>query len=117
MTQEAKLKMMTPQEVLDRRKAVPDLLLLDVRTQPEWNSYHIPGATHLPMHTLTARLSELDPQREIIVLCEHGVRSLNVARFLAGQAGFQNVCNMLGGMSEWPGPIESGAGNSEERSI
>ena len=106
--QESKLKMWTVQEVEARREAEPDLLLLDVRTEGEWNAYHIPGATLLPMQVITSRLEELDPHRETIVLCEHGVRSLRVARFLAEQAGFENVGNMLGGMSEWAGPIERG---------
>ncbi|MCW3096449.1 MAG: Rhodanese-related sulfurtransferase [Chthonomonadaceae bacterium] len=108
MTQETKLRMWTPQEVQARREAEPDLLLLDVRTEGEWNAYHIPGATLLPMQVITSRLEELDPQRETIVMCEHGVRSMRVARFLVEQAGFENVGNMLGGMSEWEGPVERG---------
>lgn len=108
MTQETKLKMWTPQEVQARREAEPELLLLDVRTEGEWNAYHIPGATLLPMQVITSRVGELDPQRETIVLCEHGMRSMRVARFLVEQAGFENVGNMLGGMSEWEGPVERG---------
>ena len=108
MTQESPLKMWTPQEVQARWQAEPDLLLLDVRTEPEWNAYHIPGATLLPMQVITTRLNELDPHRETIVLCEHGVRSMRVARFLVEQARFENVGNMLGGMSEWEGPVEQG---------
>jgi rhodanese-related sulfurtransferase len=108
MTQESKLKMWSPQEVQARRETEPNLLLLDVRTEGEWNQYHIPGATLLPMQVITARLNELDPQRETIVLCEHGVRSQRVAQFLVEQAGFENVGNMLGGMSAWEGPVEGG---------
>ena len=106
--QATKLKMWTPQEVQARREAEPDLLILDVRTEGEWAAYHIPGATLLPMQVITSRLEELDPQRETIVLCEHGMRSMRVARFLVEQAGFENVGNMLGGMSEWAGPVERG---------
>jgi rhodanese-related sulfurtransferase len=106
--QETKLKMWTPQEVQARREAEPELLLLDVRTEGEWNAYHIPGATLMPMQVITSRLEELDPQRETIVMCEHGMRSMRVARFLVEQAGFENVGNMVGGMSEWEGPVERG---------
>ena len=108
MTQESPLKMWTPQEVQARHEAEPDLLLLDVRTEPEWNAYHIPGALLMPMQVITSRLGELDPHRETIVLCEHGVRSMRVARFLVEQAGFETAGNMLGGMSEWEGPVEQG---------
>ena len=62
----------------------------------------------IPMQVITQRLEELDPQRETMVLCEHGVRSMRVARFLVEQAGFENVGNMLGGMSAWEGPVERG---------
>ncbi len=99
--------MWTPQEIQARREAEPGLLILDVRTEPEWEERHIPGATLLPMQMITQRLEELDPQRETIVLCEHGMRSMRVARFLVEQAGFEKVGNMLGGMSAWDGPVES----------
>jgi rhodanese-related sulfurtransferase len=97
------------EEVMAKREADPELLLLDVRTEEEWEMHHIPGATLIPMHTLLQRLSELDPTRETIVICEHGVRSENVANYLAQQVDFVHVATMVGGMSVWTGPKEYGA--------
>ena len=95
-------------EVLAKCEADPGLLLLDVRTEEEWEMHHIPGATLMPMHTLLRRLSELDPARETVVICEHGIRSENVAHYLAKQADFVNIATMVGGMSVWTGPKEYG---------
>jgi len=108
MSEEIRVAMLTPEEVSNRIRAGSDVLILDVRTQEEWEVHHIQGATLLPMNTLRSRLIELDRDRETIVVCEHGMRSLSVARYLITQAGFQNVANMVGGMSEWTGPVIEG---------
>ncbi|HZT41764.1 MAG TPA: rhodanese-like domain-containing protein [Chthonomonadaceae bacterium] len=106
---ETSFKIVTAEEVQTRQQANPDLLLLDVRTPEEWEEHHIPSATLLPMDTLIDRLEELDPERETIVLCEHGLRSQSVAHYLVTQAGFRDVASMEGGMSEWTGPVIRGA--------
>lgn len=102
-------KLISVQEVLDKQASDPNLLLLDVRTEEEWEMHHIPGATLLPMHLILERINELDSARETIVICEHGIRSRNVAEYLASQAGFDDVSSMEGGMSEWTGPKTYGA--------
>lgn len=102
-------KSLTTDQVAIIREDNPKVLLLDVRTEPEWEMHHIPGAHLMPMHTLLERIHELDPRRETIVICEHGVRSYNVAMYLAQEAHFSNVATMDGGMGEWNGPTESGA--------
>jgi rhodanese-related sulfurtransferase len=105
----AEVKVVTVDDVLARHGTDPGLLLLDIRTEEEWETHHIPGATLMPMHTLLQRLHELSPERETIVVCEHGVRSYNVALYLASEAGFTDVATMEGGMSEWNGPREYGS--------
>lgn len=55
---------------------------------------------HLPMHTVPARLNELDPQRPVACLCHHGGRSMQVAMFLAHH-GFESVANVAGGIDAW----------------
>ena len=52
------------------------------------------------MGELPNRLNELDPQREIVVICRSGGRSLQVAQFLAAQ-GFATVSNLAGGILAW----------------
>jgi rhodanese-related sulfurtransferase len=54
----------------------------------------------MPMGTVPQRLAELDPDQPIACLCHHGVRSMQVARFLASN-GFDHVVNIDGGIDAW----------------
>jgi rhodanese-related sulfurtransferase len=54
----------------------------------------------IPMHTIPPRLSELDRNQPIAVLCHHGGRSMQVAAFLV-QQGFSHVANITGGINAW----------------
>ena len=54
----------------------------------------------IPMHTLPPRISELDREQPIAVLCHHGGRSMQVAAFLV-QQGFSHVANIAGGIHAW----------------
>ncbi len=76
------------------------LLLLDVREHSERQFCAIEGSTHIPMGEIPARMNELDPDKEIVVYCHHGVRSFQVAAFLAGR-GFDKVMNLAGGIDAW----------------
>jgi rhodanese-related sulfurtransferase len=80
-------------------------LLLDVREGWEYERCHLDGATLLPMSTLQARLGELDPARETVVICHHGVRSFHVARFLE-QHGFSQIINLSGGVDAWARDVD-----------
>ncbi|MCB9880637.1 MAG: rhodanese [Planctomycetes bacterium] len=80
-------------------------VLLDVRTPREHRSHRIPGATAMPLHELADRVDELDPDRPVLVYCEHGVRSLSACAFLA-ERGFRNIANLQGGIVRWNGRLE-----------
>lgn len=80
-------------------------LLLDVREPWEYHICHLDGAVLVPMHQLPARLDELDPRRETVVICHHGVRSLQVANYLA-RLGFPRVINLQGGMAAWARDVD-----------
>ena len=75
-------------------------LLLDVRELEEWQLCRIEGARHLPMSQIQQRVGELEPTRETMVYCHHGVRSLMVAEFLIGK-GFSRVASLTGGIEAW----------------
>ena len=90
----------TPTEFARRRDAGEDLLLLDVREPRELAIAAVQGALHIRMSEVPARLEELDRDREIVVMCHSGVRSLAVARFLR-QQGYARVANLAGGISRW----------------
>ena len=68
-------------------------LLLDVREPWEFERCHIEGSVLVPMRELAARLPELDPQRETVVICHHGVRSRHVGgRIGQDQRWDQRLC-------------------------
>jgi rhodanese-related sulfurtransferase len=88
----------TPQEALRRHQA--GAVIVDVREPDEWQAGHIPGALHIPVAMIPARLGELDPGRETIVVCRSGSRSAHAAAYLQ-QAGFTRVYNLSGGLIAW----------------
>lgn len=80
-------------------------LLLDVREPWEFKTARIDGATLVPMRSVPAKVTELDPQQEVVVICHHGVRSRMVGRFLENQ-GFSNIINLTGGVDAWARDID-----------
>ncbi len=75
------------------------VMLLDVREPDEWQRGHAPGARHIPMGEVPARMAELDPQARLFVVCHAGGRSQQVASYLA-RNGYQPA-NVTGGMLAW----------------
>ncbi len=75
-------------------------LVIDVREGWELEISRLPGAVHIPMGEIPGRMAELDPQRETVILCRSGGRSLQVARFLEAR-GFRSVANLTGGILAW----------------
>jgi rhodanese-related sulfurtransferase len=76
-------------------------LLLDVRENWEFATCKIDGAVQIPMNTIPARIEELeDDDAEIVCVCHHGARSLQVAAFLE-RNGFTRVTNLTGGIHAW----------------
>lgn len=88
-----------------------DAFLLDVREPDEWEEYHVPNTTLIPLGQLESRVSELPRDKEIVVVCRSGNRSQE-GRDILIEAGFENVTSMAGGVSEWRQagfPIETGS--------
>lgn len=74
--------------------------VLDVRTPEEWDSYHAPGTTLIPLDELPSRVDEVPKDQEIVVVCRSGNRSQSGRDILKG-AGFENVTSMSGGLNAW----------------
>jgi rhodanese-related sulfurtransferase len=84
--------------------------VIDVREPGEYVSGHVPGARMVPMGQLASRLSELDREETVYVVCASGNRSKSMASLLA-QQGFDAV-NVAGGTSAWMQsgrPVTTGA--------
>lgn len=80
-------------------------LLLDVREPWEFDICRIDGARLLPMSEIVASLDELDQVRETVVICHHGIRSLQVALYLE-RRGFTQVINLQGGVAAWAQAVD-----------
>lgn len=80
-------------------------LLLDVREAEELAIVAVDGAVHIPMGEIPSRSIELDPDRAIICMCHHGMRSAQVAAFLADR-GFEKLANLSGGIDAWAAVVD-----------
>lgn len=89
----------------DFLQATPDALVLDVRSDKEWEGGYIPGAKHIPIDQLSQRLGEMaDKKRPILAICASGARSATAADLLT-RNGFVAVFNAVGGMHAYRGPV------------
>ena len=95
----------TPTEFVERRSRGESLTLLDVREEWELGVASVPDVVHIPMGEVADRLGELDRDREVVVLCRSGRRSLQVANLLQ-QNGFQAV-NLAGGILAWSRELDA----------
>ncbi len=94
------------QEV-QRLIAAPDpILLIDVREPDEFATARIEGAELIPMRTIPQRLMDLEDRPEpLVIICHHGVRSLQVAAWLR-EHGVGTAQSMLGGIEAWSRQID-----------
>jgi rhodanese-related sulfurtransferase len=96
----------TAEETQAKLKAGETMTLLDVREPWEYEAAHIEGSKHIPMGDIPARANtELDPDEHIVVVCHHGVRSMNVTAWLR-QQGFEMAQSMRGGIDQWSRAID-----------
>jgi len=91
----------TPEEVKSKLNAGESFTLLDVRESWEFETAQIDGAKLMPMGDVPSRAhQELDPEAQVVVICHHGIRSMNVAVWLR-QQGFEKAQSMRGGIDAW----------------
>lgn len=78
------------------------ILIIDVRTAPEWEHSHVPGSVHIPLDEIERRADEVAPAPGQVVacLCHHGVRSLKASLALR-QLGCPDAMSIAGGIDAW----------------
>ncbi len=86
--------------------ARPRPLLLDVRENWEFETCKIDGSIQIPMNTIPARIQELEEDAEIVCICHHGARSMQVAAYLEHH-GFSKITNLTGGVHAWAVQVDS----------
>ena len=76
------------------------VFLLDVRTQEEWDDFHAPNTTLIPLDQLESRLGELPENEPIVVVCRSGNRS-QAGRDILLANGYETTSSMAGGLNAW----------------
>ena len=91
-----------PSELLEQIEAGKAPVIVDVRTQREYESGHVPGALHVPFWAAWTRAAQIPAPREgpIVVYCEHGPRA-GIAKAAFRFSGFERVLYLEGHMSRW----------------
>ena len=80
--------------------------LIDVREPWEFATARIDGSVPMPMGEVPARAhQELDPDERLIVVCHHGMRSMNVAVWLRNQ-GYEQAQSLRGGIDAWSTEVD-----------
>ena len=73
---------------------------IDVRTSREYKGNHIKGFQNIPLEQLAQRANNLSKEKEVIVICQSGMRSKSASKTLK-KLGFTKVINVKGGMNAW----------------
>lgn len=73
---------------------------LDVRTPAEFKGNHIKGFKNIPLQTLNRQLNQIPKDKEVLVICQSGMRSKQAIKVLK-KAGYSNVTEVRGGMNAW----------------
>jgi rhodanese-related sulfurtransferase len=74
--------------------------VLDVRAQEEWDEYHVPNTTLIPLDELPNRVSEVPQRQKIVVICRSGNNRSDDGRDILRQAGY-DATSVTGGVKEW----------------
>ncbi|MFB6081941.1 MAG: rhodanese-like domain-containing protein [Halanaeroarchaeum sp.] len=86
-----------------------DVLVIDVRTRPEFEISHIPGSVNIPFLELTDSIGDRCIPATVVLVCEVGVASEQAARLVEAYEGVGSdttVAHLAGGIREWDGPLE-----------
>lgn len=91
---------MSCRELKDKMLHNPEsIYILDVREASEWDRFNI-GGNLIPMSEVKSRLSEIPHNKEVVVLCQAGIRSRKISEFLLNQ-DFKSIFNLKGGLVAW----------------
>ncbi|SDR20114.1 rhodanese-like domain-containing protein [Natronobacterium texcoconense] len=100
-----------PEELKEKLENGEDVQVVDIRSEPEYERGHVPGAINVPMNELPSRIDEYDWGDEVVVACPIGQSSIQAARLIGSyeDVDADAVASMAGGYREWEYDLESGS--------
>lgn len=97
---------LTPEQLRQRLDAGEDLQLVDVRQPEEYDFCRIEGSLLIPLGELPRRADEISPERPVVLICHHGVRSMQALGYLQHRLGLHNLLNLRGGIHAWSTKVD-----------
>jgi rhodanese-related sulfurtransferase len=79
--------------------------MIDVREPWEFDICHLSGSILLPMGHIPSELEQFHESVEYVIICHHGIRSMQVINFLAHH-GIHNTINLDGGVDAWAREVD-----------
>lgn len=81
-----------------------EIFFVDVREEHEFTAGHIAGMTNIPLSVLDKSYHQIPKDRQVVIICRSGNRSLQAANILKDQ-GYPDLVNVRGGMLDWDGDV------------
>ena len=94
------IKSISVGELSNRINSGGKISIIDVRESFEWEICRIEGTKNIPMSRLIESIEKIPKQESAVIMCHHGVRSLNVIHYLETK-GFHRLINLEGGIDAW----------------
>jgi len=98
---------LTAPELHARLRNGDDLQLIDVRQPEEYAFCRIEGSVLIPLGELAQRAGEIDPDRPTVLICHHGVRSMQALAYLQHRHELTNLLNLRGGIHAWSVQVDA----------
>jgi rhodanese-related sulfurtransferase len=93
------MRQLTTQQLKNWIEENKDFALIDIRENWERETYNI-GGEHIPMGDIMSRLNEIPKDKDVVIYCEKGIRSVISIQRLENH-GFHNLYNLNGGINAW----------------
>ena len=94
-----------PTALKERLDKGDSLFLLDIRETWEYELCQLENSINIPMSVIAEKVSVLDEKKETLVICHHGMRSMQVGQYLENM-GFNDVINLDGGLDAWAKTVD-----------
>jgi len=97
---------LTPEDLHARQQRGEDLQLIDVREPMEYEYCRIEGSQLIPLGELPHHVEDIATDRPVVLICHHGVRSMQALAYLQHRHGLTNLLNLKGGIDAWSRQVD-----------